>query len=526
MSWAFEHLGLRPDAGERDVKRAYARLLKETRPAEDPEGFQRLREAYEAALAQTARREQVQAEQAQQTEQDAANNGPNAAPADRVLEPALAAAADPAPEPYGSQPWTPPAVSSAVVEALPVPLPIPLPSAEPEPVPEGERVTMTPVQIAHMLLEQVARLPNPDAVRQWLADQSFLWQLDLKHAVADVLPWVLNECEEPLFADSLDALWAFFDLDQVTDGSHLDRTYAYQHKRHELSLRWLMVAENRTWVLQPSHLHRLQASWVPGFMGVSFESRKLGRRLAWAGRPVSLWHNVLRALRWGEMDRMTRLLAWLSNDWQYALAPPLDGDQLRFWLRANDGTQFSQARLAVVFSQFLLVQLALLLPFVVVPVLLGGDAAKEFARWVALAFMGVLVPVHRGLWAPFVAWQARPESQVSRFAWVHTLSVPLLAVLGLIGYATTSTLVLPALAWTLGSVLMFHRARERHALKWGVGLTWLYRSLLSVIFYLAMLGVASHATAGYGVSAALVVLWIWELFKARPLALWRTASKP
>lgn len=35
MSWASEHLGLRPDAGERDVKRAYARLLKETRPAED-----------------------------------------------------------------------------------------------------------------------------------------------------------------------------------------------------------------------------------------------------------------------------------------------------------------------------------------------------------------------------------------------------------------------------------------------------------------------------------------------------------
>ncbi|MHA6194507.1 J domain-containing protein [Pseudomonas wadenswilerensis] len=49
---AWEVLGLEEDADERAIKRAYARLLKVHRPDEDAEAFQRLREAYESALAE------------------------------------------------------------------------------------------------------------------------------------------------------------------------------------------------------------------------------------------------------------------------------------------------------------------------------------------------------------------------------------------------------------------------------------------------------------------------------------------
>lgn len=46
----WEVLGLDAEADERTIKRQYARLLKGTRPDEDPEAFQALREAYEQAL--------------------------------------------------------------------------------------------------------------------------------------------------------------------------------------------------------------------------------------------------------------------------------------------------------------------------------------------------------------------------------------------------------------------------------------------------------------------------------------------
>ena len=52
MKWAFDLLQLPLDADATSIKRAYAQLLRRTRPDEDPEGFQRLHAAYKTALAQ------------------------------------------------------------------------------------------------------------------------------------------------------------------------------------------------------------------------------------------------------------------------------------------------------------------------------------------------------------------------------------------------------------------------------------------------------------------------------------------
>ena len=44
-------LQIAPTSDERAIKRAYAKLLKTTRPDDDAEGYQRLREAFDEALA-------------------------------------------------------------------------------------------------------------------------------------------------------------------------------------------------------------------------------------------------------------------------------------------------------------------------------------------------------------------------------------------------------------------------------------------------------------------------------------------
>ena len=49
--WGF--LNIEATADKREIKRAYARLIKTCRPDDDPEGFQRLREAYEMAMSLT-----------------------------------------------------------------------------------------------------------------------------------------------------------------------------------------------------------------------------------------------------------------------------------------------------------------------------------------------------------------------------------------------------------------------------------------------------------------------------------------
>lgn len=95
MQSPWQILNLDPDtATEREVKSAYARLIKLHRPDTDPEGFQRVREAYEIGLSLLRQRDQASTSE------------------DHAQAPAAELAADPAPEEAASRSLPP-----ALIEA-------------------------------------------------------------------------------------------------------------------------------------------------------------------------------------------------------------------------------------------------------------------------------------------------------------------------------------------------------------------------------------------------------------------------
>ncbi|KQQ87409.1 hypothetical protein [Massilia sp. Leaf139] len=100
--WAL--LGIAPTADEREIKRAYARKLKLTRPDDDPAAFQALNEAYQMALRMAPHYAQAE-EPDEADEQDKQDNGGWIEQAEP--EPVAAQLHEPAPQPAWERPATP-----------------------------------------------------------------------------------------------------------------------------------------------------------------------------------------------------------------------------------------------------------------------------------------------------------------------------------------------------------------------------------------------------------------------------------
>lgn len=88
----FEILGLNePPVDRKAVKRAYSKMLKVTRPEDDPDGFMRLRDAHDLALNIIARQAEDAAWEAQQAPQISveASYSPEEVPPEPAAEPSL-----------------------------------------------------------------------------------------------------------------------------------------------------------------------------------------------------------------------------------------------------------------------------------------------------------------------------------------------------------------------------------------------------------------------------------------------------
>ena len=167
---AWEVLGLTPTPDQREIKRAYARLAKITRPDEDPAGFQRLRSAYDYVL-----------ERARHLETVAAAQGPlepeRAEPVESV-EPATAAAAEPGAVETISQSDAAAPVADAesieTAEAVELAEPTP-PIRHPSPTAYAEPAPAANATVTQWLRDLATTLENGDAegfqaqIRQTLA---------------------------------------------------------------------------------------------------------------------------------------------------------------------------------------------------------------------------------------------------------------------------------------------------------------------------------------------------------------------
>ncbi|ALN64542.1 dnaJ domain protein [Lysobacter antibioticus] len=184
----FARLGLNHDADESQVKRAYARELRKTRPDEDPVAFQQLHEAYAQCL-EWARRPRAEAAIAVFEDLDELLDDNDALPSLRLQTPTAAPAGRAA---------TPPAPifdrAAVVIGAF------------------DSKAFDSDAFLEQLL--RIARESTSQELERWLRDHPDLYSVERKQELAPALIARLQH-EPSLYIAQLDIVLAFFDLDTV-----------------------------------------------------------------------------------------------------------------------------------------------------------------------------------------------------------------------------------------------------------------------------------------------------------------------
>jgi hypothetical protein len=280
VKWAFERLGLPMDADAASIKRAYARLLRDARPDDDPDAFQRLHAAYKAALAFAEK--------------------------PTVLHPNAPDSAAPTSEP--TQPSTTFAKPASAA-------------------PTGVTVELTrPTVDIHALANEVVRIAadtdDSQSVSQWLQARSEFWSLAIKQQAGSQVLQRLFRNPQAVAPQCMDALLHFFDLDHVLSGVN---PFALQQLRHRQRAMWEIIPRNHAELAQ-----RMGHMW-----GQRPETVTLGQDIALLQQPFS-WLRALRAaLQIGRGRELARLVQALSNNGRLDQLPPsIDRQHAQFWLSA------------------------------------------------------------------------------------------------------------------------------------------------------------------------------------------------
>ncbi|HNV78077.1 MAG TPA: J domain-containing protein [Thermomonas sp.] len=338
----FNILGLDRKADLAQVKRAYAKLLRTHRPDEDPTGFQRVHEAYQACLEQLRWREQGW------EDEDEDDDGI-------------------AVEPDADDGVADPAAGNASVGMLLAPLDVATIPREPgDPASDGIDLRVSDFFDAEAFAHDLGtrlRSETPQAVETWLQAHDDLYALDRKRALQASVVDMLETLDAQAAARHFDTVTRFFGMDTVSG------TDSWLHHRLDAIQQRFGDAADFERVLR-THAGP-DATWA---------DQGIARELL---QPFSWWRRLCLIACPGLPGRTGALLQALQAADPVSASTRLDPPSRRFWERATDRRALRWQRLSVMAVRLALWASAIGIAVSMLDEKTGFDAESP-TRWATL----------------------------------------------------------------------------------------------------------------------------------------------
>ncbi|TBR39816.1 MULTISPECIES: J domain-containing protein [Dyella] len=414
----YKILGIEPDADERAIKRAYAQRMRSCRPDEDPEGFQRLNQAYKQALKASAR------------QPSGAAGATSPPPTQLSVDLATSEHASNPPSHLSERPRHKPRSSTRTPKST----------------------LLSPAKLLPLVLD-VAAEGNADGLLAWLKQREELWSIEAKAQVGKLLMKQFNK-SPPMPSSCFETLLAFFDLDLIRG---FDNPYVIDDQRTRGIMAWeLLPAQSRELARHTRIFGKRQPE--PKL------AQRIVQRLSGSFRfwPM-LWLLVPR----GRPDHITNFLRTFSRGRLSLLLNFFDEKSLKFLFDADDHSRMAQPRFILGTARVLLALLFVVVVsggFVLVVNQLNTENPLEwsgYGGWVLLCVMAA------SLWLPYAGamalqhWQAAPQkARDSPARWAF---IPLLCCLSYLTLLLLGDNPVPVASVAIAALwLAFHRLHRRH----------------------------------------------------------------
>lgn len=489
MNWAFELLGVAPGTDAASVKRAYARLLRITRPDEDPAGFQRLHAAYKLVLAQAAEHAGTPAHAVVA-----------ASPSPETPRPVPSTAA---PSPAPASVPTPPRAPASVPPAVPAPVAAPVPGSTYTAAPASD-----PGILAQAVIRSAIEAENANALTRWLERRLEFWSIPVKLQTGQLVLNALFRQPQAMSTDCLDALLQFFDFNHVLAGVN---PVALQELRARQTTLWELLPANHRELAK-----RMRVMWgqQPGLVSLRKDIALLQRPFSWL-RTVWVGARPSRAL---QMGRLAHTLLGKQGRLEH-LPPSIDRHHVDFWLHAATTRAMSWQRFILGSLRIGLV--ALLLSCLVGSITFLTTLPPDNLWQSTMTSGGATAMIVFGAWLIYSGciwldcWQGLPENAPTRKPWLRWFSVPLLCAFALLfDEAGASFLLMMPIAMAI-VVLAARRLSRRAGVKpIPMTTTFIVVSVIaSVLLTNLQESIDYHAVALTLLTA--LALWVADLWRHR-----------